>query len=610
MALKSTETPSRPPHALRRPLPADEGTRRPHRLLPDAATAESGIGLLVTVILLFVLSMLSATLVTLGEADIAVSDNYRSSLTALYLADSGLEGTAGDLQDDLADPLDNWLNAWIDTSASPPQPYDPFPDLEGTEINDHTLTSAEVNSAYAGTAYAVGGATGLGDGSYGRTIWVPPTVTPQGANGNTFRVDIQTRSVGNDASASAPSAVVVDALLGVDVTLTSPWNNAAFLCSGNAGQLVSGAFKLAGSLHAIGDAAAPPELDMSAGSMQINNYDGIDDPSYGFGTLATKIPALGTTEFNDETVTSLDGVFRLKDATVYLGDYGSLGEADVSGDGDKETLDAIWSNDPVDTSSSDGGGGDSGGLIIDGGGGGAYADESGPYDLPDDTSCPRLTDSFTDPETGQTYSTYADWLTENSYSLPAGDLEIDYNTADFSYSDPDGKGSISWDATNKVLTVDGIVKVDGEVRLAPNNTPKGLSAIQYRGTGVIYSTSNIKIHKNLVPEGQYLQDGSDLDSQIDGNLGLIAAADIRIGFAKGDPNVKVMAALYAADEAELGDSSQVAGAVAANFLRASGSGAPGIWQVPRLAKLAPRGMPPGRALSISGVSVTGWYQRR
>ena len=590
------------------PLATDCARGDPGRGQSHEPRCDAGVALLITMLLLFILSLLSLTFVTLGEADIGVSSNYRSSISALYLSESGLDATIVDLQQDPpANPLDNWVTQWIDTSMSPPAPYNPFPDVAGSEINGAVLTAATLGSnPYPGTPYNVGNTVDLGSGSFSRLIWLPPSVTPTGANGTSFRVEVRTRSLGSDTSAAAPSEVTLDALVAVELRNSSPWNNAMFLGSGQTGQLVNGLLQAAGSVHVIGDAASPPTLYFPYGSSQINNYNGIDSPTSGFGTLASKIPGVGSLEFNGETVSSLDAVFRLKDANLELGSYGTLGQADVGGNGTKETLDAVYSDDPVAPA----GGGGGGGFGFGGGSSaGAYADTIGGYDFDSSMTFPGLASPYTDPDTGVAYSSYADWLTDNAYRLFGGDLVIDNNTSSFAYSDSFGKGSIAWDPGSNTLTVSGIIKVSGHFELARGKGGSALNEILYQGTGVIYATQNVKIHLDVYPVGQYLEDGPDADTAIDGNLGLIAGHNIDIAYDKGDPNVRIMAALFAQNKIRVHKLINIAGGLVTNFLDIHDD-ALRIWQVPRLALLAPHGMPPGQPSSVAAGSISNWYQRR
>ncbi|MFQ5744422.1 MAG: hypothetical protein ACE5HV_12660, partial [Acidobacteriota bacterium] len=482
------------------------------------------------------------------------------------------------------------------TTVMPPVPYVPFPDLDGTQLNGLTLSTATLDpNPYPGTPYAVGSGAALGSGSYSRIIWLPPTLTATG--GDSYRVDIRIRSVGTDGNKEVPASVTVDAVVSMEITLTNPYQSGAFLGAGVSGKLFDGGnIRVAGSIHLLGNDNPPPtQVKFNNGSSQVNNYIGIDDPTNGLGTLFSKLPPLATVDFNGETVSTLESVLRLRAGKVLLGSKGSIGEPDVSGNGDKETLDAIYSDGTITPATGD-----------------IYADVTDVYDM-GEVTFPGLADPYTDPHTGMSYPSYADWLDAHSYQpLAGGDLIIEAGTASFSFTDAAGKGSIVWDANTDVLTVNGIVKVDGQVKLGKKGPPGGdlLAAVKYQGTGVLYATDKIEIHKDLYPAGLYLQDGPDPDSAVDGNLGLVTATEILVESGSPDPNVRVLAALYAENRIKIKEPSNIAGAAATNFLDLNSAGLVRIWQVPRLASLYPSGMPADAStLAISG-SITNWHQSR
>ena len=61
---------------------------------PGVFRDDSGVALLVTVLILLVVSILGTAVVNLGSVDYTLSSNYRSSMVALNLADSGLNAAA------------------------------------------------------------------------------------------------------------------------------------------------------------------------------------------------------------------------------------------------------------------------------------------------------------------------------------------------------------------------------------------------------------------------------------------------------------------------------------------------------------------------------------
>ncbi len=563
---------------------------------PRSACREDGVTILVTMIVMLVVSLLGATLVTLGQIDYEISAHHRSSTSARHLADSGIEATFADLRSDyLDDPQSNWSQAWLNAGTSPPSPPFPFPDVDGSELNGVTLTQLNLSpNPYPGTPYALGGPVSLGNGSYSRIIWLPPTVTPAPSGGNAYQVGIRTRSIGSEGGPATPSMVTIDALIAIEVGGASPYDSGIFIGRGESGQLISGErVRVAGSVHAIG---APDTRFRFRRSFQVNHYDGIDDLSTGFGPLAFKIPTPGTTEFNGEVVSTLNATFRMKEGRVQLVAGGMLGEADAGGDGTKETLSAVYSDAEISPLPR------------------VHADVVGAYDFDEGFSFPSLSSPYTDPDTGAFYPTYSSWLDSHAFRPPlGGDLIIDSDTESFSFVDPSGRGHITWNAATETLSIDGVIKVDGQVKMGKAGPPGGdlLTAIKYQGTGAIYATDKIEIHKDLYPSGQFLSDGPDVDSLIDGNLGLITATDMQINWTGGrNSNLKIMATLFAERKIIIKAPTNIAGAIVTNYLDVRGADYVHLWHVPRAGTMFPLGMPTGgMASGISGL-VRDWYENR
>ena len=571
---------------------------------------------------LLIVSMLGVTLVTLGRVEYAISANYRSKTSAVHLADAALEATLADLTTAFeADPSDNWLHDWVNTGANPPAPIDPFPDPDGTQVNGMTLTRQTMSpSPYPGTPYALGDPESLGNGTFQRIIWLPPTVTSTG-NGS-YRVDVRTRAIGTDTSGEGSSAVIVDALTAMELTTTSAYKSGLFFGGLTGGLGSGGRVLVAGSMHIIGDdRGRPTRIRFPFGSRQVNSYNGISGPS-ALGALATKLPPLGMVEYNGETVASLEAVLRLKDVILDIGWRSSIGERDVPGDGDKETIDAIYSDGRIRSSR-----------------GGVFSDTTEGYDMGDDVTFPSLSDPYTDPDNGSSYPTYAAWLDAHSYQpILGGDLVIGDSTPSFSHTDPGGNGSIAWDSDTNTLTIDGIVKISGRLEFGDppaarsrsrrargrrtrgsffGESPRGgTPPIQYAGEGVIYATDDITIRTDLYPTGDYLQDGPDPDADIDGNLGMITPRDIQIGPTGRGPlsflisNTQVIATLYAERSIQVRGRVNIAGAAATENLDVRFGSTVNIWQVPLLGSLYPEGMPAGELTSSAAGSIEAWYQFR
>ncbi len=554
------------------------------------------MALLIAVLILFVVSLLGASVVTLGQVDLSLSDNYRASTTSFHLAESGLQATVADLRADYyADLNDNWLINWVDIAANPPAVIDPFPDPAGAMINGYTLTPALVNpDPYPGTPYALGGSSAFGAGSYTRIIWLPPVVSTTGLKPT---VTIRTRGTGTDPNQANPSTTTVDGVATIDLLLQTPYSTGMFFGSGsNGGDVLKGNnLRIAGSIIVSGDGNTKFKL---LGSSKIaNNYIGIDDLANGLGVLASKLPNLEPVDVNGEAVQTLETVLRIKDANLQMGGQASIGEPDSTGNGFKETLDALYTDD------------------LPNGNQDIFVDTSGPYDLGADVAFPSLDAPYIDPQSGSEHSSFRAFLNSNSFSPPAvnGDLVIDQNMESFEYVDPDGKGSIGWDAETEVLTIDGVVKIDGQLKLGATGDAveaEDVSVIKYEGTGVIWATDKIEIHKDVYPAGQYLEDGPDQDSLVDGNLGLVSSTEIEIQSGESNPNLRILATLFAEIKVAVKEPANIAGSVVTSFFEGDINGQINVWHTPKLSALAPFGLPTAAGITNIEVSISDWFQRR
>lgn len=591
------------------PSPADNATG-----LPAAARSPRGVALLIAVLILFVVSVLGAAMVSLGRVDYELSGNYRSRTASLSLADSALQATAADLRADYnTDPAASALAAWANLNANPVTVVDPFPDPTGVLVNGHALTPATITpNPYAGTPYSMGTAVPLGSGTYSRTVWLPPTVSTAGG---TTTLNFRVRSEGTDTNRATPATTIIDGVVTVDVAEAGGYSTAALFGRGDdAGDVMRGGIvQIAGPVAVIGDSsgATSTELRLRNFSSIVNSYAGIADAT-GLGTLASKVPPLLTQDYDGDDVAALNTTLHLQDAELILQPSAALGAPDEPGNGYKETLDGVFTDGAVDPDDAN-----------------IHVDEVSPYDL-GNVEFPSLSDPYTDPESGTSYSTYTAYLNTIAYApLGGSDLEITAETASFSYIDPAGKGSLAWDASTETLTIDGVVKIDGAVLLGEAGGGGGgrgrgrgrgrgggggggteLSAIKYDGTGVLWATDDIEINKDVYPNGWYLQDGPDAGTAVDGNLGLVTAGAIRLDAGSVVGNLQVFATLFAEERIDVRRRANIAGAIVTNHLNLIGGGRFNLWYVPGLAAAAPRGMPGALGTPTISVGITNWFQLR
>ena len=189
------------------------------------------------------------------------------------------------------------------------------------------------------------------------------------------------------------------------------WNNAIFAGVGQSGALINGNVNIAGSVHLLGDDL--PEgalaLNMSGTGMMRNNYTQGKGPSHNnfLGNVLPRIPALATTEYDGNTVETLNAELRVKNGIVAMSGNSHIGESQGAGDNFKGPVDSTWVT--------DGWGGNSGtsNVFSDNG-----TDEA--YDLGNSIGFPILEDNYRDKDTGEfvynpstgTWYTHAEYFVE------------------------------------------------------------------------------------------------------------------------------------------------------------------------------------------------------
>jgi hypothetical protein len=514
---------------------------------------QCGVGLVITMLILLIIGAIGSTMMITNVADLEISNNFSNRSVAFYAADSGLEATGLDLRQD---------SAWIAALVSPATwtAIDPVP--SGVTINGSALTLV------SGSTYTLGTTAALGEGTYQRTVVLPPVVNVVDGDGT---ITFETRSTGGGGAVD-PSTQVVRADVEIGVEGYGVWDNAVFAGEGAAGALINGNVAIRGSVHIVGDPSNPPNITLSGTADIRNNYS---DAAAEFGSDASKLPSLGTVDFNGEAVESLNAVVRLQNGTITLGGASDIGEADVTGNSIKETIDAVKTGGTVGPSNK------------------VFTDEWGPYDA-DGLTLPSLADPYTDPATGTTYASHSGYL--DAVSLEINKHEISRNVNSFSHTD--GVNSISWNKGTQHLTIDGVVKIDGDLQIGKTTGSSSQRAISYDGTGTLYVTDDVEIVGSVVPSGNYIADG---------NLGIIAGDVVEI---ERTSHMNIFAAIYAENEISVSKQSAVAGALVSNYFDL-GSNVPAVFQVPSLATNLPPGMPGGaRIATVAGVRIANWYQER
>jgi hypothetical protein len=539
----------------------------------ETRRGQSGMALLATLIVLLIISTLGASMLLVSSADMGASANYRGAKAAFYEADSGIQRSIMDLVAN-----SNWSEASVDGSLLPILLRDPFP--TSVTINGNTI-----NLSGGAGWYPFGPTENLGNGTFTREIWLPPTDSEQAnAKGSKLWLTVPVRSTGAVPNGSEPSTQRVESDLRVMIFRVSIWDNAIFAGEGQAGKSINGNVEVRGSVHVVGDPNNPTLLDWGGGATVGNNYVDAALASY-WDVDWVKLPSLPVVEINGEWVQSLDAEVRVKNGDLDFGGSSSLGNPDATGNTRKETLDGFYADGTVTLS---------GTAAIH-----ADANED-KYDIKATIPFPSLNDPFTDPVTGVFYASHRDYLNTVGLTLPEN--QISDNTPAFSVSDGSGN-SADWDPVTSILQINGICRVDGDLMIGRNGATL---RVQYSGTGTIYATNDIDFRWDLMPVGGYL---NALDVPMN-NIGLIADSDVNIATAGGATWLKLMAAVYAEDTITIAKQTRIAGSLVGKSFNL-GNNVPQVWQVPKLAVNLPPGMPGGDPLMYAQRSeVSNWMHVR
>jgi hypothetical protein len=297
--------------------------------------------------------------------------------------------------------------------------------------------------------------------------------------------------------------------------------------------------------------------DLVGAAGVLNNYSGISS------NLSTRLPALETTIFNGEAVSTLCAELRVKHGQVSVSGSATVGQPDVSGNSVKETMDGCYVND---------------GYTGNKGTAQVYSDNGSnqAYDLENDLSFPNLIDPYTDPNTGYAYSSYQDFLSSNALVVN-GDLTLQPGVEYPAKCDVNG--SIFLDA-NGNLQISGIVVVNGNININPGSGGLKSTPILFDGRGTLVSTNDINIGTHLLSRGMFPTEDV---------IGFIARKNINIGTGAGDAHLNIMGALYAQEKITNARQNQIAGAMVSNYFQVEN--VPDFYHAPSIVENLPPGMP-------------------
>jgi hypothetical protein len=286
-----------------------------------------------------------------------------------------------------------------------------------------------------------------------------------------------------------------------------------------------------------------------------NNYSGMSV------TLKNLIPSLPTNSFGGETVETLSAKLRVKHGLVGISGSATVGWANTTGNTTKETMDGVYVTD---------------GYTGNKGAANVYSDNGTghSYDLGDGlVKFPNLSDPYPG------YGSYQDYLASTSFVVPSS-LTID----DTSFTIGDTNGSISYNATTKVMQISGKVYVNGDITFN--------ESVRYSGKGTLVATENITVEGDLLPQTKFPTTDA---------IGLIAAKNMTIG---DSAQRTIAAACYAQYKIYIPKQSEIAGSCVSSYF--SVKNVPHLFQAPDLANNLPPGMPGGDPIWIVAIKINSW----
>lgn len=336
----------------------------------------------------------------------------------------------------------------------------------------------------------------------------------------------------------------------------SPWDTAIFAGAGASGTMINGNVDIRGSVIILGEGLADGDYAIDLGGtaeLVGNNYVGLDS------SLLAKVPSLPTTMFGGETISTLNAELRVKRGLVGLSGSSTVGEANITGNSVKETVNGVYV--------SDGWGGTSGASS-------AYSDNgtSNAYDLGDAVVFPSLSD----PAPEDSSRTVQEYFRDHAYVLTsAEEAMLASVTPSSSFSIGSGVNTITMDGSGN-MTVNGRIYVDngGSFNLSKQGSDK---TINYTGSGTLLVTGSVQINVNLITAG---------NNSFPNNIVGIMTPN-QIGF--NEANINVMGVFYAEDHVTVEKQTDIMGTIVSNYFD-MGTNVPSIYQVPDTVNYLPPGM--------------------
>ena len=502
--------------------------------------SQRGSVLLAAYLVIMVLLFLGAAFLVISSHEGRIADNQRKIIQAFYIAEAGIEQAIYDLRQDI---LVNPANAkWSDGIT-----------IGGTTYGPDTAAfyNVYINVPFPSGTYA---------NSFSVSGTNDYTVSFKNAAGTE---DVWVRSTGRVDGLSQTIEIYAR------MVNLSPWDNAIFGGAGSSGAMVNGNVNIRGSVHILGEGLNDGDnaIDLGGTAELVGNHYNIGNPQGLDAALAAKVPALPTTVFNGETVSTLNAELRVKKGLVGLSGNSVVGEANISGNSVKETVDGTYVTDGYNGTK---------------GASGVYSDNGATegYDLGDAVTFPSLSDPFP----ANPSQDYYQYFNDNALVL----------TTELNNVTPNSNFTLG-DCSSNCITMDGNgnLHITGMIYVsADNNLSITSGNFQYTGKGTVLVTGNATIDANLVTAGN-----NSFPTNI---LGIMTPNNINIGTSS---QKDIMGLFYAEGTIATYKQTDIVGTLVTNYFNVS-SQVPSVFQVPESVNHLPPGMIAGEPIWL--VKVVAW----
>jgi len=483
-----------------------------------------------TYLVILVLLTMGAAFAAYSTNEGRIAERQKRIVKAFHIAEAGIERAIYDLREDYtSDPTaPGWYDGDINGIAfTPTTSYVTFP-----------YSSTTMNGGSYSVEFRSGGAN--------TEMWVRSTGT----------LGDQTQAI----------------LVYLDMKRISPWDNAIFAGAGAAGAMVNGNVDIRGSVHILGEnlTSANYAIDLGGTAELVgNNYSGLAS------SLEAKVPALDQVLYNSELVETLHAELRVKNGLVGLSGSAVVGEVNLAGNSEKETVDAVYVT--------HGFGGSQGIANVHSDNGWSNA-----YDLGDAVEFPSLSD----PSPQDPTKSVQEYIKSVAYIPTAVEEALLANiTPASNFSIGNANGSISFDGAGN-MTVNGVIYLDNGVSLNMNKTGSN-KTITYTGNGSIFATGNIAVNTDLITSGN-----ASFPNSI---VGLMTPNAISMNEA----GIDVMGLFYAETQVTVQKQTDVVGTIVSNYFD-MGTNVPSIFQVPETANNLPPGMISGTPIYV--MRIISWQK--